>query len=189
MSESKYLPKIHTVFGTATIRKDGYYGIVTNEKGNDKKLLHRLIYENFWRIKLPPEVIIHHKDHNKLNNCILNLEAMTRADHNKHHNSGENHPNFGKKASPELLKKLSDSHKGIVQKLESKVRNSKSKNTTGLFRVGKHKRPKLKQGFTWEYRYYENGKQLKIERVDLCDLKKEVESRGLEWFKLEDIDV
>ena len=181
--------RVNTIFGTATINNTGYYQIDDKKSENHKKLLHRLIYQRFWGVKLPSEVIIHHKDQDKLNNCILNLEAMTRAEHNTLHNKGENHPNYGKKADKSLLKKLSDSHKGLEQKLSSKVKNSKSKNRTGWFRVGKHKRDSVSQGFTWSYKYCEDGVQKEIERVNFNDLEKEVKSRGLEWFKLEEFDV
>ena len=114
---------------------------------------------------------------------------MTRRDHNKLHWTGEKSPHYGKKASPELLKKLSESHMGIPQSMESKLKNSLSKNSTGIFRVGKHKRPKVKQGFTWSYSYYKDGVQKQIERVNLNDLEKEVKSRGLEWIYLEEVNV
>ena len=177
---------LHTKFGNAYLNNTGYYQVESKNKKFHKKLLHRLIYEDFYGVELPSQIIIHHKDQNKLNNCILNLEAMTRAEHNTLHNKGENHPNYGKKADKALLKKLSDSHKGLEQKLSSRVKNSKSKNRTGWFRVGKHKRDSVSQGFTWSYKYYENGVQKEIERVNFNDLEKEAKSRGLEWFKLED---
>ena len=177
---------LHTKFGTAYVNNTGYYQIDSRDSKFDKKLLHRLIFEDFYGVKLPSEIIIHHIDKNKKNNCILNLEPMTRAEHNTLHNSGENHPNYGKKADEKLLKKLSESHKGIRQSLDTKLKNSKSKNTTGIFRVGKHKRKSVDQGFTWSYKYYENGVQCEIERVNLEDLEKEVKSRGLEWIYLGD---
>ena len=34
---------------------------------------------------LSPAYVVHHKDHNRLNNCVDNLEIMTHADHTKLH--------------------------------------------------------------------------------------------------------
>lgn len=61
------------------INENGYY--VKNGR-----LLHRTIYENFHNVSLNTETIVHHKDGDKLNNCIYNLEAMSNSDHNKLHN-------------------------------------------------------------------------------------------------------
>lgn len=118
---------IKTKFGTANIRNDGYYIITSNKEGNNGKLLHRLIYEDFYNIELHSDIVIHHKDENKLNNEISNLIPMTKTEHMKHHRIGkklseetkqkmrENHPRYwkGKTFSEESRKKMSESHKGI----------------------------------------------------------------------------
>ena len=44
--------KIKTKFGTATINSDGYYEISSVKEGNHDKILHRLIYEDFYNVKL-----------------------------------------------------------------------------------------------------------------------------------------
>ena len=76
--------KLHTKFGTAKIIGD-YYKISSGKEGNNNKALHRLIYEDFYGVTLPSEIDVHHKDDNKLNNCICNLEALTHADHASEH--------------------------------------------------------------------------------------------------------
>ena len=54
---------------------------------SSKTYLHRVIYENYYNVQLTKNDIIHHKDGNKLNNDISNLERLTRAEHiNKHRN-------------------------------------------------------------------------------------------------------
>lgn len=152
--------KLHTKWGTAKIIGD-YYRITSRIEGNNNKKLHRLIYEDFWGVKLPKQVIIYHKDGNKLNNCILNLEAMLQKDHSKHHNMGRNH------------------------NLSSKLNMSKSQNTTGYFRVRKQYRDTYVQGFTYIYQYYdENSKRKHIYGVDIDELKRKVLDKGLEWREL-----
>ena len=66
------ITKIQTKFGTAKLRDDGYWDIVTVKEGNFKKLLHRLIFEDFYQITLPKDWIIHHEDGDKSNNEIWN---------------------------------------------------------------------------------------------------------------------
>lgn len=147
--------KITTKFGIAKINKDGYYQITSRKEGNNNKFLHRLIWETVWG-KIPKNWVIHHIDGNKTNNCILNLLGMDR--------SGENHPMYNKSHSIESCQKMSNSH-----------------NTTGFFRVNKHKDKRYSQGFIWVYSYYKNGKRHHISRVSLTDLKKEVIAKNLVW--------
>ncbi len=63
-------------------------------------------------IKKGDGFVIHHKDGNPNNNDISNLEKMLDKDHKKYHSYKYRHPNWGKKFSIDLRKKLSDSHKG-----------------------------------------------------------------------------
>ena len=58
------------------------------------------------------------------------------------------------------------------------------KNTVGYYRVHKYKTSDCKQGFTYRYKYYENGKQRAISSVDIKTLEEKVKARGLEWRKL-----
>lgn len=159
---------LHTIFGTAKIDHHGYYIITTRKEGNNNQQLHRLIYEKFWGVKIPKGVVIHHKDGNKLNNCILNLEAMTSSDHWKLHTSNENNPMYNKNHS-----------------LDSVLKMSKSKNSSGYFRVHKEKSPQCNQGFLWKYQYYdENKKRKSLQSVDIDKLKEKVLAKGLEWRKI-----
>lgn len=54
-----------------------------NKKGNVK--LHRDIIEKKLGRRLDPSEVVHHKDGNKLNNDIDNLEVMSRGDHSRLH--------------------------------------------------------------------------------------------------------
>ena len=180
---------LHTKWGTAKLNNRNYYQISTTKEGNSKKYLHRLIYEEFWGVKLPTEIHIHHKDGNKLNNCILNLEALTPVEHYSKH-KGENHPMYGRNLSEETKKKISESRKGEKHPLygkhhskETRQKISKSQNTTGYFRVTKQNTSNCKQGFIWQYSYCVEGKQKAIRSVDINKLKEKVISKGLEWRK------
>jgi len=99
MSKPKVL---HTKFGIAKIDRR-YYRISSSKEGNYQKYLHRLIFEDFYSCEVPEGFVVHHKDGNKLNNCILNLQLMREFDH------------------------LSIHHKGLKHSKESKMKMSKAK--------------------------------------------------------------
>ena len=64
-----------------TLNPDGYY--------RNKKLgiLHRIIWKEHYG-EIPPNNIIHHKDRNKENNDIDNLELIEWGKHTSYHNTG-----------------------------------------------------------------------------------------------------
>lgn len=149
---------LHTKFGNARLNK-GYYQITTRKEGNKGKFLHRLIFEDFYGF-VPNEYHVHHKDGNPQNNCILNLQLIRISDHHRLH-----HKN--KKWSEQGLLNL-----------------SKSRNTSGFFRVTKSYCAECVQGVLWIYRWRENGKSKSISSVDLEVLKKKVIARGLKWCRI-----
>ena len=157
---------IETEFGTASINSDGYYQISSKKEGNRGKVVHRLVFEDFYNIKLneefPEGVVIHHEDGDKLNNKIWNLVPMSFEEHSLLHNKGKKHSIFNKQQM------------------------SKSRNTTGYFRVFKRRNKNFKQGFSWCYQYCENDKRREISSVDLNRLKEKVEKKGLDWIVLDE---
>ena len=66
------------------ITKDGYREWCLSINGKKKSYLaHRLIYETFIG-ELQEEYVINHKDGNKLNNCVDNLEQITYQENTNH---------------------------------------------------------------------------------------------------------
>lgn len=59
-----------------------------NEGKRDIRSVHRLVFETFNNQQIG-EKFIHHKDENKFNNNINNLELITCEDHNKLHHAGK----------------------------------------------------------------------------------------------------
>lgn len=155
----KYNKNIKTEYGNASIDNEGYYRI-TNGK-NTGKSLHRLVFEDYHDCTLDDNDVIHHIDNNPLNNHPSNLICMSRKAHLILHNKG---------------KTYSD---------ETMIKMSKSKNTSGYFRVSKLKCKKCKQGFTWAYWYMENGKHRVIQSTSIEKLEAKVKAKGLLWMKLE----
>ena len=76
--------------------KDGY--IIINKKDDNglfkRYKAHRYIYENYNNIKLTPNQIINHIDHNRTNNSILNLEIVTSQENSQWHR--DINPHFDK---------------------------------------------------------------------------------------------
>lgn len=171
-------------FGNVSI-DGGYYRVTSHKEGNYGKFLHRLIFEDFYDCNIPKGYHVHHKNGDKLDNCILNLQLMNARDHPRLHNTGI-------KRSDETIKKMSDVKKGENNpmynqhhSLESMKAISESSNSTGYFRVGKDRNEKYTQGFIYQYRYYEDGKPKKIRAIDIKVLEAKVKAKGLEWFKLD----
>lgn len=159
--EIKPQEKIHTVYGDAKLHHTGYYLITTSKEGNAKKPLHRLIYETFYG-KIPEGCVIHHKDGNKLNNCVNNLQLLAESEHNKLHHINQN---------------ISEEHK---------INLSKSLTITGIYRVKVENCKKCKNGVVYRYSYVENGKVKSITSVDISKLEQKVKERGFTWKILDE---
>ena len=158
---------INTKFGRAKLDEWGYYFITSRKEGNHLKFLHRLIWEDFYGFKIPKGYHIHHKNGNKTDNCILNLQLIKEYDHYLIHFLGENSYWHGKSHS-----------------MDSKLKMSKSKNTTGYYRVTKLKSKKYKAGYCYAYQWInEDGRTRRIRAKDIETLKKRVLDRNLEWIE------
>ena len=91
-----------------------------------------------------------------------------------------------KKLSDEHKRKISETQKGKKFSDEHKRKMSKSisktKNTTGFYRVSKQKDNGCRQGFIWLYTYQNK----KISSVNLLRLKEKVEAQNLPWEIIDD---
>jgi len=65
---------------------NGYYRVYHyyNEKKRNNAV-HRLVYEKYIGRLLKREEVVHHKDGNKSNNKLENLELLSRSNHTKLH--------------------------------------------------------------------------------------------------------
>lgn len=145
-----------TKMGLVHKNNKGYY------RTSDNQLLHRKIWEEFYGQKIPDGYVIHHRDENPLNNNISNLQLMTHEEHLSHH------------------------HKGKPIHINTKVGLSRSKSTTGYFRVNKKPCPKCKKGFIYRYQYFDvDGVRKAITSTSLKKLMLKVQGKNLEWRKLE----
>ena len=190
---------METKFGTAKLYGN-YYRISSGKEGNNKKYLHRLIWEDHYGKSVPKGYVVHHLNGDKTDNRIQNLQCVEQKLHRKFHSSniteetrnqmsksmsGERNPNYGKVLSDEEKARLAKYSK-LPQTEKNIEKISKAKNTTGYFCVTKQKNKQCKQGFIWRYEYSENGKRKTINRTNLDDLEKEVKRRGLKWLKFEE---
>lgn len=183
---------IQTKFGKAYIDSDGYYRV--NNRNNTSVMLHRLIFEDFYGIRIPKGYIIHHKNENKLDNCILNLQLLKRSTHQSYHNTKEKNSMYGKHHLDEAKQKISKANKGennpmygFSRPLENSLEVSKKKNNSGYFRVTKRI---LRNGKPlWIYQYYKDGANKQISSCDINTLKSKVIAKNLEWIKFDKKEV
>lgn len=160
---------LHTKFGNCSLNSNGRYRVTSRQEGNHGKLLHRLIWEDFYKCEVPDGFVIHHKNRDYLDNCILNLQLIRDESHKKLHgkqkdNSLENNPMWNKSHNKSSMLKMS---------------NAKSK--TGIYRVYKLKDSRSKLGFRWCYEFRHNGERHTFSSNDLKKLKLKVISKGYDW--------
>lgn len=99
------MTRIETKFGSANLNSEGYYAITSVKEGNCGKLLHRLIYEDEVG-PIPDGYHVHHINHNKIDNSIENLQALSLSEHSRLHTTGKNNPMYGKHLTNEHKEKL-----------------------------------------------------------------------------------
>lgn len=77
---------------------------------------------------------------------------------------------FEKIAEEDRKKKISIANTGKKRSKEMIQKMSSSTTSTGFYRLYKHNDKRVKQGFTWSYVFYENGKRKSISSVDFKEL-------------------
>ena len=176
---------IQTKYGNAQIDSNGYYVIKSWKEGNNGKRLHRLIFEDFYQIELPPDIVIHHDDGDKTNNEIWNLIPLTKGEHTALHSRG-NTWSRGKYVPEETRLKQSEAHKGKTIPITARANRSKVTTTTGFLRVYTKKAKTTSQGFVWCYQYQNKNKKHNWSSVNLLKLKEKIIAKGLDWFVVDE---
>lgn len=82
-----------------------------NKTKRDVRSVHILVYEAFFG-KIPEGYIVHHKDENKFNNCVENLEYLSYTAHNRIHHAGKPSWNKGLKMPPDAYIKMWATRRG-----------------------------------------------------------------------------
>ena len=187
---------IKTKFGNAYVTSGGYLAISSIKEGNLNKLVHRLVFEDFYKIKLPSDVHIHHLDGNKQNNEIWNLVPMTNQEHSTLHHTGVkfteerckkiSEAKKGYEYSEEAKQKMREAKLGKKQPLEMIMNRSKTTNKLGLFRVFKAQNKSCKQGFDYCYNYTDGNKRKELHSIDILKLRKRVIEKGLPWVIIDE---
>lgn len=149
---------LNTKWGRAKVNSHGYYEITTSKEGNYGKLLHRLIFEDFYGVKIPKGYVIHHIDLNKLNNDIRNLQCVLEKNHIRFHMSG-NKNRCNKHHTDETKVKIGKA-----------VTGDKNGMFNSCIKIHKRKRNDNTQGFTWVAEpYTDKGKKpIQSVNLDIC---------------------
>ena len=85
LREKKELPFVTFNGEKFTLRNNGYYG----KTYGDRELMHRYVWR-FYKGDIPKGYDIHHKDRNKTNNKIENLEIYEKSEHARKFSTGRN---------------------------------------------------------------------------------------------------
>ena len=153
--DNYYISKCGKVFSKKTDKilkesgKEYRYVILVSESKRFTKKIHRLVAETFIKNDCIEKNVVNHKDGNKLNNNVENLEWCTRSENDFHfrnsevfkektkkvyklisekakkrYKNKELNPMFGKKHSEETKEKISKKNKGRKSPTAKKIINT-----------------------------------------------------------------
>jgi len=105
---------------------------------NGRQRYHRYLMEEHLNRKLISKEIVHHKDGDKLNNDISNLQVMSQSEHQRIHQTGNHNKRNGRPNTKEQNEKIKQSNLGL--KRSEKARANISKGKTGTKYTEEHKR-------------------------------------------------
>lgn len=92
LRKKKKLPYIRFGGNKYALRNNGYYGKTSGKR----TLLHRDVWE-LHNGKIPDGYDIHHKDEDKTNNALHNLECLPKAEHTRKYSPHNNQYTRGRK--------------------------------------------------------------------------------------------
>jgi len=124
----------HNHPGSYILNNSGYRIISINGK---RVLAHRLVMENHLRKQLGKNEMVHHKNGDKTDNRLANLECITRKIHNQIHKRGKQYPvivskNMGRK------KGCIPWNMGIAHSEETRAKISAALKGRRSWNLGKH---------------------------------------------------
>jgi hypothetical protein len=94
-------------------KRSSYWLVDLWDKGKrDIRSIHHLVFETFNDRQIGG-FFVHHKDENKNNNCVDNLELMSVLEHNQHHHGGKPSWNKGLKMPPEVFVKMWNTRRSL----------------------------------------------------------------------------
>ena len=138
---------------------DPITAIITNDKGEIQKIkikngrpvfksmeIHRIQVHTHLGYKEGYD--IHHLDEIKLNNSLSNLVYLSKSEHMKIHNKGENNPLFGKLVSEETKRKMSEALKGENNAMFGKHHSEETKRKMSEAKSGEN-HPLYGTKFKW----------------------------------------
>ena len=130
-----------------SVGKDGYCRILLCKDGkNTTHYIHRLVWERF-NGDIPAKMTINHKDMNKENNCLDNLEMMTQAENLAHARKLKKW-NYKKKPKSIYRKKILDGRWVDGYSTYQEAADSVGGNASNIFNAVKN--GCLSHGYIWK---------------------------------------
>lgn len=138
--------KVKTPFGNASRNTNGRYRITSRKEGNKGKLLHRLIWEDFYGKPIPKGYEIHHKDGNPINNDIRNLQCCESFKHNRFHGKQKDNSGYSNARAKYTLWDI----KNVKYNKREMFRNGRTPNPVRCFTVKYNGKP-LNIGWFYDF--------------------------------------